>query len=36
MARKSFWVMTQRVTVMAAAVDAAFIPLFLDRRCSPG
>ncbi|SDJ82278.1 diguanylate cyclase [Paracidovorax citrulli] len=29
MARKSFWVMTQRVTVMAAAVDAAFIPLFL-------
>ena len=29
LARKAFWVMTQRVTVMAAAVDAAFIPLFL-------
>ncbi len=29
LARKAFWVMTQRVTVMAAAVDTAFIPLFL-------
>ncbi|WP_220432883.1 hypothetical protein, partial [Raoultella terrigena] len=29
LARKAFWVMTRRVTVMAAAVDASFIPLFL-------
>ncbi len=29
MARKAFWVMTQRVTLMAGAVNAAFMLLFL-------
>ncbi|MFD1837054.1 hypothetical protein [Paracidovorax cattleyae] len=35
LARKAFLVMTRRVTVMAAAVDAAFIPSSCcsDRRC---